>query len=85
MTSLNIPFSQASQGLGATLGQDFGKGNSRELAMGSIYQQLNQQSGMLGYQDVYKMLFWMAIGMIFLAFMLNKNRPGEGGGGGAMH
>jgi MFS transporter, DHA2 family, multidrug resistance protein len=40
---------------------------------------------MLGYQDVYKMLFWMAIGMIFFAFMLNKNRPGEGGGGGAMH
>jgi MFS transporter, DHA2 family, multidrug resistance protein len=40
---------------------------------------------MLGYQDVYKMLFWMALGMVFLAFMLSKNKPGASGGGGAMH
>ena len=86
MNSLNIPFSQYTQGLGASLGQSFGGGNSRNLAAGAIYNQLNQQSGMLGYQDVYKMLFWMALGMIGLAFMLNKNRPGESaGGGGGMH
>ena len=40
---------------------------------------------MLGYQDVYKMLFWMALGMVFLAFMLNKNRPGGGSSDIAMH
>ena len=85
MNSLNIPYQQSLQGLNSGLGQAFGRGNSPGMASGAIYQQLNQQSGMLGYQDVYKMLFWMAIGMIFFAFMLNKNRPGEGGGGGAMH
>ena len=85
MSSLNAPYQQSLQGLNAGLGQAFGKANSPGMASGEIYQQLTQQSGMLGYQDVYKMLFWMAIGMIFFAFMLNKNRPGEGGGGGAMH
>ena len=86
MNSLNIPYQQYLHGLNANLGQGFGKANSGGMATGAIYDQLNQQSGMLGYQDVYKMLFWMSIGMIFLAFMLNKNRPGEGAGGGAaMH
>jgi hypothetical protein len=41
---------------------------------------------MLGYQDVYKLLFWMSLGMVGFAFMLNKNKPGAGAGGGAaMH
>jgi DHA2 family multidrug resistance protein len=31
----------------------------------------------MGYQDVYRLLCWMAVGMIFCAFLLNKNRPGE--------
>jgi len=44
-----------------------------------------QQAAMLGYQDVYKMLFWMAVGMVFLAFMLNKNRPGGAKSDIAMH
>jgi hypothetical protein len=30
------------------------------------------------------MLFWMAIGMVFFAFLLSKNKPG-GGGDIAMH
>jgi MFS transporter, DHA2 family, multidrug resistance protein len=85
MTSLNIPFQQYTQGIGSFLTQDVGKPNSQGMALGSIYGQLQQQAAMLGYQDVYKMLFWMALGMVFLAFMLNKNRPGQGGGGGAMH
>jgi DHA2 family multidrug resistance protein len=54
------------------------------MAGGSIYNMLQQQAGMLGYEDVYKLLFWMAFGMIFLAFMLSKNKPG-GGGDIAMH
>ena len=85
MTSLNIPFQQYSQGLGAALTQDVGSANSRAMASGSIYQMLQQQAAMLGYQDVYKMLFWMALGMVFLAFMLNKNRPGGGSSDIAMH
>ena len=40
---------------------------------------------MLGYQDVYKMLFWMALGMVFLAFMLSKNKPGGGKSDIAVH
>src|SRR5271170_7741887 len=86
MNSLNIPYQQSLQGLNSGLGQAFGKGNSQGMALGSIYNQLNLQSGMLGYVDVYKMLFWMAIGMVFFAFMLNKNKPAAGGGGSAaMH
>jgi DHA2 family multidrug resistance protein len=85
MTSLNIPFQQFSQGIGGALTQSVGKANSSIMAQGSIYNQLVQQAAMLGYQDVYKMLFWMALGMVFLAFLLSKNKPGGGGGGGAMH
>ena len=54
------------------------------MASANIYQQLQLQASMLGYQDVYKLLFWMALGMIGLAFLLSKNKPGAGGGG-AMH
>ena len=85
MNSLNIPYSQYQKGLGAALGQGFGGPQGPGMASGSIYNMLQLQSGMLGYQDVYKMLFWMAIGMIFFAFLLSKNRPGGGGGGAAMH
>jgi DHA2 family multidrug resistance protein len=85
MTSLNIPFQQQAQGTGAYLAQNFGSANSSGMAQASIYNQLQRQAAMLGYQDVYKMLFWMAIGMVFLAFLLNKNKPGQGAGGGGMH
>jgi len=85
MNTLSIPFTEYTKGLGANLGQQFGSANSQGLAQGNIYQMLVRQAAMQGYQDVYKMLFWMALGMVLLAFMLNKNRPGQGGGGGAMH
>jgi DHA2 family multidrug resistance protein len=85
MNTLNIPFAAASQQLKGGLGQSFGSANSASLAGASIYGQLQQQAAMLGYQDVYKVLFWMAVGMVFTAFLLNKNRPGQGGGGGGMH
>ncbi len=51
----------------------------------SIYNQLNQQAQMQGYQDVYMELSWMSTILIVLAFLLSKNRPGQGAGGGAMH
>ncbi|MFC5865180.1 DHA2 family efflux MFS transporter permease subunit [Acidicapsa dinghuensis] len=86
MSNLNQPFAQQASGLGGFLAQHFGTGNSQRMALGSIYDQLNLQAGMQGYIDVFMMLFWMSIGMIFLAFLLNKNRPGAGGGGSAaMH
>jgi DHA2 family multidrug resistance protein len=86
MNSLNIPYSQYQSGLTHSLGQSFGGPQGQGMAGGAIYQQLQQQSGMLGYQDVYKLLFWMAIGMIFFTFLLAKNKPGGGGGGAAaMH
>jgi len=69
-------------GLGL-LGQNFGGPQGAGMANGSIYNMLQLQAGMLGYQDVYKMLMWMAIGMIFFASLLSKNRPG--GGDIAMH
>jgi len=85
MTPQNIPYAQSLQGLNAGLTSVVGAQNSQGMAAGSIYAQLQRQAAMLGYQDVYKLLFWMATGMVLLAFLLNKNKPGAGGGGGAMH
>jgi DHA2 family multidrug resistance protein len=62
----------------------FGAGGSgtgpdaANMARATIYQQLNQQAAAMGYQDIYRMLCWMAIAMVFCAFLLSKNRPGEG-------
>jgi DHA2 family multidrug resistance protein len=78
MNSLNLPFQQYTQGLSSGLGQQFGTAQGSGMAGGAIYQQLQQQAGMLGYQDVYKLLFWMSLGMVCFAFMLNKNKPGGG-------
>jgi DHA2 family multidrug resistance protein len=64
----------------------FGGGNGAGLALANIYNELNQQAQMQGYQDVYMELSYMSIGLIVLAFLLSKNRPGQGAGGGAaMH
>jgi DHA2 family multidrug resistance protein len=40
---------------------------------------------MQGFQDVYMELSWLSVGLVLMAFMLNKNRPGQGPGAGAMH
>jgi len=84
MSSLYVPFQLYRNGLKGVLGQDFGGPQGAGMANGSIYNMLQLQAGMLGYQDVYKMLMWMAIGMIVFAFLLSKNKPG-GGGDIAMH
>jgi DHA2 family multidrug resistance protein len=63
----------------------FGGPNGGGMALGQMYNQLNQQATMQGYQDVYMELCYMSVCLIIFAFMLSKNRPGEGGGGGAMH
>jgi DHA2 family multidrug resistance protein len=48
------------------------------MARGQIYAQLNRQASTLGYGDVYRLLFWMSVGMMFFALLLSKNKPGEG-------
>ena len=64
----------------------FGGSNGAGLALANIYNQLNQQAQMQGYQDVYMELSWASCGLIVLSFLLSKNKPGQGAGGGAaMH
>ena len=43
-----------------------------------IYRELNQQAAGQAYEDIYRLLAWLAVGMIACAFLLRKNRPGEG-------
>ena len=69
--------------------QSSGLGSSADAhtqAQALIYQQLNQQASAQAYQDIFRLLCWMAIAMIFCAFLLNKNRPGQGAPAGeAVH
>jgi DHA2 family multidrug resistance protein len=67
------------------LGNTFGGPNGGGLALASLYNQLNRQAQMQGYQDVYIELSWMSVCLVLLAFMLSKNRPGQGPGASAMH
>jgi len=53
------------------------------LARGSIYRDLNRQASGEGYMDIYRLLAWLAVGMFLCAFLLNKNKPGEGAPEGA--
>jgi DHA2 family multidrug resistance protein len=56
------------------------------MARAAIYQQLNQQATAMAYQDIYRALSWMAMGMVACAFILSKNKPGQGAPAGeAMH
>jgi DHA2 family multidrug resistance protein len=52
--------------------------DAANLARATIYQQLNQQAAAQAYQDIYRLLCWMAVGMVFCAFLLSKNKPGQG-------
>ena len=67
------------------LGNAFGPANGAGMALASIYNQLNQQAQMQGYQDVYMELAWMSVCLVLFAFLLNSNRPGAGPGTSAMH
>jgi DHA2 family multidrug resistance protein len=85
MQSGSDAFAQHTQTLSAFFSGTFGSANSGSLAMASIYNQLNQQAQMQGYQDVYMELSWMSCFLVLLAFMLSKNRPGQGPGTAAVH
>jgi DHA2 family multidrug resistance protein len=78
-------FDQHLQALTGFFGGAFGAANGKGMALASIYNQLNRQAQMQGYQDVYMQLSWMSVGLVALAFLLNKNRPGQGPGASAMH
>jgi DHA2 family multidrug resistance protein len=78
-------YDQHVQTLTGFFGGSFGGPNSGGLALAQIYHQLIQQAQTQGYQDVYMELAWASIALVALSFMLSKNRPGEGAGGGAMH
>ncbi len=56
-----------------------GSANADYLAQGQIYNQLQQQSHTLGYQDMYFILCAASLIMIPLTFLLRKNKPGAGG------
>ncbi len=81
----SIAFEQNRQALASFLSRGAGGANSGGMALAQIYTQLNNQARMQGYQDVYMQLSWASIVLVLLAFMLSKNRPGAGAGGGAMH
>jgi MFS transporter, DHA2 family, multidrug resistance protein len=85
MIPASIAYQQHSQVLGGFLGGRFGDPNANGMALASIYNQLNQQAQLQGYQDVYMELSYMSIVLILFAFLLSKNRPAQGGGGAAMH
>ncbi len=85
MTSAFIAFQQQTQALTGFFGASVGQSNGRSMALASIYNQLNLQAQTQGYQDVYMELSYMSIVLVALAFMLSKNKPGEGAGGGGMH
>jgi DHA2 family multidrug resistance protein len=76
MTSASIAFQQQTQALTGFFGAAFGSPNGKGMALASIYNQLNMQAQMQGYQDVYMELSWMSVGLVVLAFLLSKNKPG---------
>lgn len=59
--------------------------DARSMAQASIYNQLNQQASVMGYQDIYRVLCWMSLVLIAFGFLLKNNRPGEGAPEGAVH
>jgi DHA2 family multidrug resistance protein len=83
MSYANPQYRQQSQ----SLAQFFGGGpGGANMAHATIYNQLNQQASAMGYVDIYRMLCWMSCIMVCFAFLLSKNRPGEGAPAGeAVH
>jgi DHA2 family multidrug resistance protein len=85
MQSGSIAFQQQSHTLSGYFGSHFGGPNGMTLALANIYSQLNRQAALQGYQDVYMQLSWMSAGLVALAFLLSKNRPGAGPASNAVH
>jgi DHA2 family multidrug resistance protein len=85
MQAGSIAFQQHTQALSGYFGSHFGDPNATSMALANMYSELNRQAALQGYQDVYMQLSWMSAGLIVLAFLLSKNKPGAGAGSTAMH
>jgi DHA2 family multidrug resistance protein len=85
MTSASIGYQNHLQALTGFFGGSFGGPNGQGMALANIYNQLNRQAAMQGYQDVYMELSWMSVGLVALAFLLSRNKPGAGAGQAAVH
>jgi DHA2 family multidrug resistance protein len=70
-------YTQHAQGMAAFLGHHFGAANGMNMALASIYSQLNLQATTQAYADVYMELVALSGVMVGLAFLLNKNKPDE--------
>ena len=63
-----------------------GAATAHTMAQANLYGQLQQQAEAMAYQDIFRMLFWMSCVLVGLAFLLSKNRPGQGAPAGeAVH
>jgi DHA2 family multidrug resistance protein len=78
MQSGNPVFANRLSALTNAYGGVSGVAGADAMARGEIYRQMNQQASVMGYQDIYRMLCWLSVGMIVCAFLLSKNKPGEG-------
>ncbi|HTZ90740.1 MAG TPA: DHA2 family efflux MFS transporter permease subunit [Alloacidobacterium sp.] len=76
-TSANLQNQVAA--LSSVFSRSAGSANADYLAQGQIYNQLQQQSHTLAYQDMYFILCAASLIMIPLTFLLRKNKPGAGG------
>ena len=85
MTSASIAFQQQTQAFAGFFGSHFGSSNGKGMALASLYNQLNRQAQVQGYQDVYMELSWMSVGLVVLAFLLSKNKPGQAPAAEGMH
>ncbi len=81
----SIAYQQHLEALSGYFGRVAGQANAAAMALGNIYNQLLAQATTQGYQDVYMELSYASIGLILLAFLLDKSRPGAGRGSSAMH
>jgi DHA2 family multidrug resistance protein len=85
MQSGSVAFEQHRQALTGFFAGHFGAGNGAGMALGTMYNELGRQALTQGYQDVYMELSWMSVGLVALAFLLNKNKPGAGAANTAVH
>jgi DHA2 family multidrug resistance protein len=86
MQSGNLAYAIRLNALTGAFGGSAGGPGAGLMADGVIYQELNRQATAQAYQDIYRLLSWMAIGMVACAFLLHKNRRGQGASAeNAMH
>jgi DHA2 family multidrug resistance protein len=79
----NPAFNKHVDALASAYGKVVSPATATHTAHTQIYKQLGTQAQVQGYEDVYRVLCWMAFLMIFAALLLSKNKPGEGAPEGA--